>query len=86
LLPKPQPEHAKLVDAFKAVSGGDYKQFIITGGIAYAYKSRTVPWEMPFGRVILNQDSYFITEITGVWGQQGFGAIDGWLNAHFPRR
>lgn len=85
LLPKAQPEHARLIEAIKTASAGTYKQFVIPGGVIYVYKSTTVPWEMPFGKILLNQDSYFITDMTGVWGHQGFGAIEGWLNTHFPR-
>lgn len=84
LLPRAQPEHAKLIEVIKTVSLGDYKQFVIPGGIAYVYMSQTVPWDMPFGKILLNQDSYFITEMAGVWGQRGFGAVEGWLNTRFP--
>jgi hypothetical protein len=86
LLPKPQPEHAQIRETIKSIAIGDFKQVVIPGGILFAYKSTSLPWEVPLStnKSVLNQDSFFITDMTGIYRQQGFGAIDGWLNAHFP--
>ena len=73
-LPKPHPEHAKLIDVVRDASGGDFKQFIVPGGVGFVYKSKVLPWNLGFGKVLLNGDTRFITEISQVHYQEGYGA------------
>lgn len=42
-LPKPQREHARIVEVIRAASVGDFKQFIVPGGIAFVYESEELP-------------------------------------------
>lgn len=86
ILPKPQREHAQIVDVIRAASAGDFKQFVFSGGVAFVYMSATPPWQLSFSRIVHTEDSVLITELgTGIT-HQGFGAAAGWLNSHFPRR
>lgn len=85
-LPKPTYEHAQIVDVIRDASGGDFKQFPIPRGMGFVFKSKTLPWHLGFGKILMNGDTRFITEISPVHYQEGFGAAAGWLNSHFPRR
>lgn len=85
-LPKPTYEHAQIVDVIREASGGDFKQFPIPGGIGFVFKSKTLPWNLNFSRILLNGDTRFITEISPIHYQDGFGAAAGWLNSHFPKK
>lgn len=84
-LPKPQPEHAKIKDVIHEASGGDYKQFIVPGGIGFVFKSKVLPWNLGFGKILHNGDTRFITEISRFHYHDGYGAAGGWLNRQFPR-
>lgn len=86
-LPKPQPEHGKIKDVIREVSGGDFKLFPLPGGIACVFTAKVKPWQIGFGTILLNTDSVLITEITpGSFSHSGFGAAGGWINSHMPRR
>lgn len=85
-LPKPTYEHAQIVEVIRAASGGDFKQFPIPGGMGFVFMSETLPWNLSFGRILMNTDSVLITEMGKNIKHTGFGAAAGWINSHFPRQ
>lgn len=85
-LPKPQHEHGRIVDVVRAASGGDFKQFIVPGGIAFVYVSEELPWNLSFSQILHTGDSKLIVEIGEKVHMEGFGAAAGWLNAKRPRQ
>ena len=85
-LPKPTYEHAKIVNVIREASNGDFKQFPIPGRMGFVFKSKTLPWNLGFGKILMNGDTRFITEISLIYYQEGFGSVAGWLNLHFPRQ
>jgi hypothetical protein len=85
-LPKPTYEHAEIVEVIREVSSGDFKQFPVPGGIAYVFASETKPWNVGFGKILMNTDSVMIMEIGEETDLRGFGVMAGWLNSHRPHR
>lgn len=86
-LPKPQWEHAQIVEVILAAAvGGDFKQFPVPGGMGFMYESETLPWNMPFGRVLMNNDTSMIVEVGEKVSLTGYGAAAGWLNVRRPRQ
>jgi len=85
-LPKPQREHAKLVEVIRAAAVGDIKQFPITGGVAFMFESEVLPWNLSFSKILLNGDSRIIFEVGEKVSMDGFGAAQGWLNTRRPRQ
>lgn len=85
-LPSPTYEHAEIVSVIRAASKGDFKQFPVPGGVAYAYSSELKAWEISFSKILLNTDSVLIMEIGDEVSHAGFGAFGGWLNSHRPRK
>ncbi|MFN3295218.1 hypothetical protein [Caldimonas sp.] len=85
-LPKPQPEHAKIVEVIRAASGGEFKQFIVPGGIGFMYESEELPWNLSFSRILHNGDTKLIVEIGEKVLLEGYGAAQGWLNTRRPRQ
>lgn len=85
-LPKPQAEHAKIVEVIREVSSGDFKQTVVSGGVAFAFASETKPWHLSFSKILHNTDSVMIFEIGDEVVISGYGAIQGWINAHRPHK
>lgn len=85
-LPKPAPEHKRIVEVIRATSNGDFKQFVMPGGMGFVFTSELSPWNISFGTILMNTDTLFITEISKNHRQVGYGSAAGWLNSHFPRR
>lgn len=85
-LPKPQREHIRIVDVIRAASDGDFKQFVVSGGIAFVYESEHMPWDLSFSQILHTGDSKIIIEIGENLQIDGFGSAAGWLNAKRPRR
>ena len=85
-LPSPIPEHVQIVDVIRTASAGDFKQFVMTGGMGFVFSSSMKPWQLSFDRILLNADTLFITEINEGFTHRGYGAAAGWLNSHFPKR
>ena len=93
VLPITQPEHAKIKDAIKHHSEGDF-QCVFTHGvrneggklastIAYVFMSESHPRNMGFG--VLNQDSYFVVELGNTCSEQGMNLARGWMRRHRPK-
>jgi len=85
-LPKPQREHAQLVDVIRTASGGEFKQFIVPGGIAFMYESENLPWNLSFSKILHTGDTKIIMEVGERVLLEGFGAAEGWLNTRRPRQ
>ena len=85
-LPKPTYEHAQIIEVIRAASNGDFKQFPIPGGMGFVFMSEILPWNLSFGKILMNTDTLLITEMTENITHRGFGAVAGWINSHFPRR
>lgn len=85
-LPRPQREHAQIVDVIRATSVGNFKQFMIPGGVAFAYESEQPPWQLSFSKILHTGDTKLIAELGDQIVLDGLGAVDGWLNARRPRR
>ena len=85
-LPKPTYEHAKIVEMICEAFSGDFKQFPIPGGMGFVFKSKILPWHLGFGQILMNGDTRFITEISLIHYQEGFGSAAGWLNSHLSRQ
>lgn len=85
-LPKPQREHAQIVDVIRAASGGEFKQFIVPGGIAFMYESEQLPWNISFSKILHTGDTKIIVEVGEKVLLEGFGSAEGWLNTRRPRR
>lgn len=87
ILPTPQKEHARLVDAVAYHSDGDYtlafRQGMKDGAvIAYFMTSASNPWEMGFGQVLLNQDKHLILELSERHWLDRMNVAEAWLKAH----
>ena len=85
-LPKPHPEHAKIVDVIRAASGGEFTRFVQPPGVWFCYESETPPWLLDFGKILHTGDTRMIVEIGDRLALVGYGAMEGWLNARRPRR
>ena len=85
-LPKPQREHAGIVDVIRAASGGDFKQFYIPGGIGFVYESDALPWDVSFSKILHTGDTKMIVEIGEKVLLEGYGVAEGWLNTRRPRK
>lgn len=83
-LPKPHAEHAKIVEVIREASAGDFKQTVVSGGVAFAFASEIKPWNLSFSKILHNTDSVMIFEIGEEFDIRGYGAIQGWLNARRP--
>ena len=85
-LPKPQREHAKIIEVIRNASGGDFKQFIVPGGIGFMYESENLPWDLSFSQILHAGDTKLIVEIGEKVQLDGYGAAAGWLNTRRPRQ
>ena len=85
-LPKPQREHVGIVDVIRAASGGDFKQFLVPGGMAFMFESETLPWHLSFSQILHTGDTTLIVEVGENVLLDGYGAAAGWLNTRRPRR
>lgn len=86
LLPKPQREHARIVDVIREASNGDFKAaFVGSGTVGYLFSSSLPPWKLDFGKVLMNDDAYLITEVGNAFSQARLGSAEGWLKAHAAR-
>ncbi|MCK9382302.1 MAG: hypothetical protein M0P95_14720 [Sulfuritalea sp.] len=87
LLPKPMPEHKGIVEVIRTVSGGDFKSaFVGSGAIGYVFTSEHLPWQIKFPRIIMNNDSFFISEIGKDFAHQNLGGVEGWLKSHLHNK
>ena len=86
LLPSPQAEHARLVEAIAYHSDGDYKLAFRQGMkdgavVGYLFTSASKAQEMGFGQVLLNEDSYLITELGENYAVEGHNVAEAWLRS-----
>lgn len=87
LLPVPQQEHREIVDVIRRVSDGDFKSaFVGAQCIAYVFASEVKPWDLGFGKVLMNNDSVLIVELGELYAQQNLRVAENWLAAHLPGR
>lgn len=87
LLPKPKPEHRGIVEVIRSVSGGDFKAaFVGSGAIGYVFTSESMPWQISFSKIIMNDDSVLITELGEKFAHQNLGAVEGWLKSHLQNQ
>jgi hypothetical protein len=69
ILAKLQAEHGKLPDAITFHSGGDFKLAFrqsfrdSSAVVGYVFTSRTRPYHMGFGGVLLNGDQHLIVKL-----------------------
>ncbi len=86
VLPVPQREHAKIVDVIRDASGGDFKAaFFGTWGGGYLFSSELKPWEIGFGKVIMNDDSVLIVELGELFAQDNLRVSENWLKSHLGK-
>ena len=85
-LPKPQREHAKIVEVIRAVSGGEFKQFFVPGGVGFVYDSEELPWNLSFSQILHTGDTKIIVEIGEKVLLEGYGVAEGWQNTRRPRQ
>lgn len=88
VLPKPEPEHKRIVDVIKDVSGGDYKAAFFGGSdrgancAGYLFTSELPAWKISFPKVLMNNDSVLIVELGGDFQHQNLGMAAAWLKSH----
>lgn len=87
LLPAPQREHAQIVEIIRQASGGDFKSaFAGAQCIGYLFTSELKPWDISFGKVLMNNDSVLIIEVGELHAQQNLRVAENWLTARLPRK
>ena len=86
LLPKPHREHGHLVEIIREVSGGEFKAaFVGAQCIGYVFASELLPWDIGFGKVLMNDDSVLIVELGELFAQQNLRVAENWLKAHLRK-
>lgn len=83
-LPNPQPEHAKITEAIRAVAQ-DVKVIPLGGKtILVLFTSEKLPHTIDFSRILLNGDQGFFIELGEYVATKDFQVMQGWLNSHRP--
>lgn len=83
LLPIPQHEHLQIVEVIRAASKGDFKQaFFGAFGGGYLFCSELHPWDLDFGKVLMNDDSLLIVELGEAFTHRNLRIAENWLKAH----
>ena len=85
-LPKPQREHANIVEVIRAASSGEFKQFFVPSGVGFVYDSDQLPWNLSFSKILHTGDTKMIVEIGEKVLLEGYGVAEGWLNTRRPRQ
>lgn len=84
ILPEPEYEHKEIINIIKDISKGDYKAAFFGGKqcVGYLFTSETVPWEIPLGKVLMNNDSLLVIELGDLFEQRNLRVAENWLTAH----
>lgn len=82
-LPKPQREHAQIINVLKDFSGGDYKMAFAGGTcVAYLFSSDKRLRDLSFAKIIMNDDTVLIVELGELFTHQNLRVAENWIAAH----
>lgn len=86
ILPVPEEEHAQIVEVIRHASKGDFKPaYFGAGGGGFLFTSDLMPWDIGFGKILMNNDSLLIVELGDLFAQRNLKVAENWLKAHQSR-